>query len=469
MASIDKLRASDGTGNASVATVQTTRSGGASTIIVDTVLGINGNFMGTMGTPHTFTDPITSETITVISEATAVDFSGHVDGSNLEIDAIAPGYTDNGSAVGDIIIIRPTTQGQNELADVLDVAHQDSGKLKTTSLDEFYKPSDNSGSWVVSGGAVAQTSGLTGSFSDIVYYVLGLRYTRTSVANKLYLASKDTYVDIGIDGTVDYNDVANGATAPVLAANHIRIAKVVTNGSAITSVVQTGIDNLGNSIYNVGSQFVEKIFTTAGANTYTKPEGLKYVIVEVVGGGGGGGGNAATSGVQVSVGSGGGGGGYSRKKILASALGTTETVTVGAAGSSGSGASGGTGGTSSFGSHCSASGGLGGVLNTGNTSGGTYQPGNTGGSGTGGDLNITGGPGFMAGTFTISNNVAYGGNGGNSPLGFGFGGRGMNANNAGGAATGYGGGGGGAAASTSVGAQTGGAATGGIVIIREYF
>ena len=130
MASIDQLRASDGSGNASVATVQSTRSGGASTIVVDTVLGINATFMGTMGTPHTFTDPVTSETITVISEATAVDFAGHVDGSNLEIDTIAPGYVDGGSEVGDIVIIRPTTQWGDNVADVLDVAHEDDGKLK---------------------------------------------------------------------------------------------------------------------------------------------------------------------------------------------------------------------------------------------------------------------------------------------------------------------------------------------------
>lgn len=131
MASIEQIRASDGSGNASVATVQSTRAGGASTIIVDTVLGINPTgFAGTMGTPHTFTDPITSETITVISEATAVDFIGHVDGSNLEIDTIAPGYVDGGSEVGDIIIIRPTTQWGDNVADVLDVSHEDDGKLK---------------------------------------------------------------------------------------------------------------------------------------------------------------------------------------------------------------------------------------------------------------------------------------------------------------------------------------------------
>ncbi len=133
--SIEKLRASDGTGNAAVATVQSTRAALATTIVVDTVLGINpGGFLGTMGTPHTFTDPITSETITVVSEDTAVDFSGHVDGGNLEIDDIAPGYVDNGSEIGDIIIIRSTTQYGDNLADVLDVSHNDDGSLDGTAV-----------------------------------------------------------------------------------------------------------------------------------------------------------------------------------------------------------------------------------------------------------------------------------------------------------------------------------------------
>lgn len=130
MASIDSLRASDGSENAAVATVQSVRAPLASTIVVDTVQGINGTFHATMGTPHTFVDPVTSETITVISEATAVDFRGHVDGGNLEIDAIAPGYTDNGSAVNDIVIIKPTTQWADAVADVLDVVHNDDGTLK---------------------------------------------------------------------------------------------------------------------------------------------------------------------------------------------------------------------------------------------------------------------------------------------------------------------------------------------------
>lgn len=136
MASIDTLRASDGSGNASVATIQNSRSPGATTLVVDTVQGINSTFHATMGTPHTFVDPVTSETITVISEATAVDFQGHVDGTNLEIDVIAPGYTDNGSSANDIVIIKPTTQWADEVANVLEASHEDDGKIKAGAIDD---------------------------------------------------------------------------------------------------------------------------------------------------------------------------------------------------------------------------------------------------------------------------------------------------------------------------------------------
>lgn len=132
MASIEQIKGSNGTGDANVATVQNIRSPGATTIDVDTVLGINpAGFAGSMGAPHTFTDPITSEVITVISEATAVDFIGHVDTGNIEIDTIAPGYADTrGSLVGDIIVIKPTTQYANNLAAVLAVALENDGKIK---------------------------------------------------------------------------------------------------------------------------------------------------------------------------------------------------------------------------------------------------------------------------------------------------------------------------------------------------
>lgn len=97
--------------------------------------------------------------------------------------------------------------------------------------------------FIYSGGVVAQSAGLVGTFSNIVYYISGVRYTATSVANKTYTASKDTYVDINSSGTPTYTEVANGAASPALTSGYIRVAKVVTNGSAITSVSQYGKEN----------------------------------------------------------------------------------------------------------------------------------------------------------------------------------------------------------------------------------
>jgi hypothetical protein len=95
---------------------------------------------------------------------------------------------------------------------------------------------------IASGGVVAISSGLIGTFSNIVFYLNGVRYSGTSIANKTYTASKDTYVDItGASGgavTVLYTEVANNAASPALTTNYIRVAIVTTSGAAITNVNQ---------------------------------------------------------------------------------------------------------------------------------------------------------------------------------------------------------------------------------------
>jgi len=176
---------------------------------------------------------------------------------------------------------------------------------------------------------------------------------------------------------------------------------------------------------------------TSGTPTWTKPSGLKYIVVEVVGGGGSGG---NTSGAG--AGGGGGGGGYSRKTISAASLGTTENVTVG-----------GGGGTSSFGSHLQASGGT----NASGTSGGS------GGTGSGGDLNIKGSDGSNG----DSAGNSTGGQGGNSF--YGGGGRAGLANNSNGSGGSQYGGGGGGAHDDGSGSQSGGGGASGVVIVTEYY
>lgn len=243
MQSIKLIRGSDGSGNASAATVQIIRSAGATILHVNTVTGIPTNFCATMGTPHTFVDPVTAETITVISEATAVDFEGHVDTGTLVIDTIAPGYTDAGSAVGDIVVIRPTTQYANNVADVLAVSHNDDGTPSATSMPKVF---DHIESGCVLTGTGYGTN-LGWSLSSGFVWINNQRYS-VAAATGVVSANSDTYFDIlaPATGTVATlvntggNIVANNAASPALAANSIRngIIQSAATITALTSINQ---------------------------------------------------------------------------------------------------------------------------------------------------------------------------------------------------------------------------------------
>jgi len=79
---------------------------------------------------------------------------------------------------------------------------------------------------------------LTSTISAGTSYVAGYRVVKNAEAHT-YTASKDTYVYLNKGGYYVYSEVANGAAAPSTptpTADHLLLAKVVTSGSAITSV-----------------------------------------------------------------------------------------------------------------------------------------------------------------------------------------------------------------------------------------
>lgn len=266
MQSIAYIPGSNGAGNASQMTVQNVRAPGASDILVNTVSGVSTKFFASMGAPHTFTDPVTGETITIISEATAVDFAGHVDSGKLVIDAIAPGYVDTrGSLVGDIVVVRPTTEWANNIFNILNADHNDTGTHKDNTINPT--------------GTVVDFAGIVAPAGWLLTYGQAVsRATYASLFNLLNPTLGTATISISSPGLVGFTAhgmktgdavyfTTTGALptgvsantqyfAIVMDANSFRLATSFANALAGTAInttgSQSGVHTLRRSPFGVG-------------------------------------------------------------------------------------------------------------------------------------------------------------------------------------------------------------------------
>lgn len=109
-------------------------------------------------------------------------------------------------------------------------AMQDSG-----NLEKFRE--DSNISFIPDGLIWSATTGLAGAMTSGSYYSnSGILLPITAIVSRTFTASKDTYVSIAQNGAIAYSEVANGAAQPSLPSNSNWLAKIVTNGSTITSV-----------------------------------------------------------------------------------------------------------------------------------------------------------------------------------------------------------------------------------------
>lgn len=252
---LQHLRASDGTGEAVLAHIQSVRNPGSTVLDLDNVDNWNSKAVVVTGTPNANG---------FIAAAGMKVMWGHLNAGDFIIDGFAPGYADNGNTTSEVAIVKMTTNWADALVDILKVAHNDDGTIKNDAittkdqfvdaLDPVLREDETLQDFVASGGIWSALAGLNAGMTALVAHVDGYRGAIAAVATRAFTASKDTYVDVLRTGTalsLVYTEVANGAAAPALAANSLRIAKVVTSGAAVTGVTQNSTsDSLGNILYN---------------------------------------------------------------------------------------------------------------------------------------------------------------------------------------------------------------------------
>lgn len=152
------------------------------------------------------------------------------------------------------------------------------------------RDSENTAAHIVSGivwSGDAYGSTRNASMTAGVVYINGRRISISAVTARTFTASKDTYVDI-LDngdgtGTLVYTEVANNAASPSLAANSLRIAKIITGASNIASaasVIQVGADSLYNIIGNSGVLISNMINLLSNAGVMKSPSGTNYSTTE---------------------------------------------------------------------------------------------------------------------------------------------------------------------------------------------
>lgn len=320
--------------------------------------------------------------------------------------------------------------------------------------------SRNDGSTVDAGAVLGSVPTASTSVAGLVALATGTEATTGTDSNKAVTSNAlaAAFVAKLVSASTTVAGLVRLATTAEVQAGTVTNAAVTPSG--LSTLV--GTNPAG---YRFGGQ---TIITTTGAFTKASYPGLRAVRVKACGGGSAGGGAPVPAAGQHTQGGGGGAGGYGESFILASALATSETVTIGNAGTGVSGANGNNGGNTSFGAFVIALGGQGGTVGASSALQVT-APGGVGGDVTAGDLKCPGAPG---GPGSGNASIGFGGQGASTI--FGGGGTTSYTGAASGSvvgfnATGYGAGGGGATANAGAVARAGGNGTPGVCVVELYY
>jgi len=408
------------------------------------------------------------------NQALRDDYVGN--GTTVNFGFNFPIYTDDAVQVlqDGVVLVKGTHYNVRNAADTTPFSSITAAGLPAAGIVKFVTapPSMSNVSLIPLQAAVQQSDYVVEPFPanrieiDFDKMVMLVRALKEQMRRALKFATKSLKVDA--DGMVDdpvpgrflraKNPGPGLDWATVAQAGSLSLPVAIADGgtgAATASGARVNLDVPSNAAA-LGLKSMQ-VFTASG--TWTRPTGIRKVLVEVIGGGGGGGSTQATA---DQFGAGGGGGGFAMRLLDVSAI-ATSTITIGPLGGGGAAGSnnGAAGGNSSWAdgtNTLTGNGGAGGAFAAGGAFGGA------GGTGTGGSVNIAGGAGGPGQSPTATNAIGPN-NGGTSQRSAGT--AATTANQVGLAATGYGGGGSGASNIAAT-ARAGGNGSAGIIIVYEY-
>ncbi len=186
---------------------------------------------------------------------------GLVTGINLPEDGNTASTSDYNPIINKIIA---QVNGNLDDTNILD------NGLSVDSLDSTADPAALIGNlttdFVADGGIWSVSTGLTGTMSEATIVIDGQIYTVSAVASKIFSTSQDTYVDVGINSTLDYTSVGLDAAAPSLAADHVRLARISTDGSDITEIAKTREGGIVQDKLATDAKTVRTVSATSNAS-----------------------------------------------------------------------------------------------------------------------------------------------------------------------------------------------------------
>lgn len=148
-----------------------------------------------------------------------------------------------------------------------DASQVAAGTLLAAAFNSSINPNtlmkETSYPFVSTGLAWSTISGLNVGMTSGVLYYNGIRVSVLSVSSQAMAASKDTYIDIDVNGNITYQAVTNGSASPALTTNSIRVAIIVSGASSITFINQGQIDTtlsgFGPTVSSILLSFTDSI------------------------------------------------------------------------------------------------------------------------------------------------------------------------------------------------------------------